>query len=202
MITPETIHVLDCDVQRRASIANAALGFGHHAELYDGLDELSDRPPGSGLLLLFDDISQPVLPKVFEIIEARGGYLPIAMYSHEIRPERIVAAMRSGALDYLRWPFQPNTFEESLKRLRSTGRTLEAKRRKFVTARLLVEQLSGRERQVLRGLVNGASSKNVGKVLGISPRTVDVHRASLLKKLNVSTTVDAVRIGLFAGVDS
>lgn len=201
MPKPETIYVLDRDVRRRASIAGVALGLGHHAELYDGLKELAIRPPSSGLLLVSDDNLEPILPKVFEIIEGCGGYLPVAMYSHKISPKRIVAAMHLGALDYLRWPFNPKSFQGSLKRLEKTGRALEGKRRELVRARLLVQQLSNRERQVLSALVNGSSSKNIGAVLGISPRTVEIHRANLVKKLDASSTVDAIRIGLLAGED-
>ena len=198
----ETIHVLDHDFGRRAAIARTALGFGHHTELYEGLPELAGRPPRSGLLLAFDDLTHAVLPEVFEILEGSGGYLPVAMYSNEISAERIVAAMRSGALDYLEWPLETRTLERSFERLRTAGVALVAEKRKVASARRLVEELTGREREVLRALMNGGSSKNIAEALEISPRTVEVHRTNLMKKLNVSNAIDAVRIGLVAGEDS
>lgn len=195
----ETIHVLDHDVRRRATIARQLTRLGHHAELYDSLRELSGRPPSSGLLLVFDDNSEFLASNAVEVIERTGNFVPVALYSNKISPERIVSAMISGALDYLSWPFEPAAFQQSLHRISQAARAQEERRRKVANARLLVQKLSNREQEVLRALVNGASSKHIGKDLGISPRTVEIHRANLMRKLNAPTTVDAVRIGLYAG---
>jgi len=152
------VHVLDHDVRRRASVARQLMELGHHAELYDGLGELSARPPGSGLLLVFDDASRPVFPGAAQIVENNGSYVPVALYSDDIRPEKIVAVMMSGALGYLGWPFDPATLGQSLDRIAQAARVQEARRRNIARARLLIQRLSKREHEVLRALVNGASS--------------------------------------------
>ena len=64
-----------------------------------------------------------------------------------------------------------------------------------------VEGLSARELEVLMGLVQGASNKAIGRTLGISPRTVEIHRANLKRKLGAVSTADLVRIGIYAGID-
>lgn len=64
-----------------------------------------------------------------------------------------------------------------------------------------VERLSTRELEVLIGLVRGASNKAIGRALGISPRTVEIHRSNLKRKLGAASTADLVRIGIYAGID-
>ena len=66
---------------------------------------------------------------------------------------------------------------------------------------MLVAALTNREQEVLRQMTLGHSSKGMARELGISYRTVEVHRASLLKKLGTKSTSDAVRIGVYAGLD-
>ena len=201
MADNETVHILDQEVRRRAVFARTLIGIGYHAELYDGLDELLVRPPRSGAVMIHEGAGPP-LPSVLEIISQSGSYLPVAMYSNEVEPQRIVAAMLSGALDYLIWPIQPDALRESLERMGSYSSSIEARRRREAAARLQVEALSIREKQVMRAVVDGASSKQIGRDLGISPRTVEIHRSNLMRKLAASSVSDVVRIGLYAGVDA
>ena len=69
-------------------------------------------------------------------------------------------------------------------------------------AKNAVERLTPRELQVLKGIVQGDSSKGIARCLEISPRTVEIHRANLMRKLGAGSSADAVRIGIYAGVDS
>lgn len=197
-----TVHILDGNLSRRASIARGIFSQGMHAEVYEGLRELMSRPPCSGFILAFDEEGGPAVP---EIVESAGGdrnYVPVAMYSDHLDPERIVGAMLSGALDYLAWPFDAEALERSLIRMNTSGNAHVVRNYKAAEARSLVGKLTGREREVLRALLNGASNKDMAKVLGISPRTVEIHRGNMMRKLNASTTSDAVRIGLLAEADT
>jgi FixJ family two-component response regulator len=177
------------------------MGLGMHAEVYEDVGELSARPPRSGIVMVHDDKDGPGLSEVMTAAERKGDYLPVTMYASEIDPERIVIAMQSGALDYLHWPSGADRFRRSLERVGSLDREAAVRRRKDDEARQLVGTLSVREMDVLRELVNGASNKEMALILGISPRTVEIHRGNVMRKLNASSTADAVRIGLFAGLD-
>ncbi len=196
-----TVHVLDRDTARRAAVSRTIMGLGMHAEVYEDIGELAARPPRSGLMMVNDDRDGPDLPEVMAAAERHGDFLPITMYASEIDPERIVAAMQSGALDYLHWPIGADRFRRSFERVEGFDEATAVRRRKEGKARQLVSALSGRELDVLRELVNGASNKDMAFKLGISPRTVEIHRANAMRKLNASSTADAVRIGLFAGLD-
>ena len=69
-------------------------------------------------------------------------------------------------------------------------------------ATLAVERLTARERDVLKGLVAGESNKAIARFLGISPRTVEIHRTNLKRKLGASSTADLVRIGIYSSLDA
>ena len=64
-----------------------------------------------------------------------------------------------------------------------------------------IQCLTARELDVLRGLVRGDSNKLIGRALGISARTAEIHRANIKRKLSAASTADLVRIGKYAGID-
>ena len=71
----------------------------------------------------------------------------------------------------------------------------------FFFARNLLSNLSGREREVLEGLTNGGSNKDIARILSISPRTVEIHRANMMNKLGARHAAEAIRISLEAAGD-
>jgi two-component system, LuxR family, response regulator FixJ len=73
----------------------------------------------------------------------------------------------------------------------------DARRRDAAKA---IECLTARELEVLRGIVRGDSNKSIGRALGISPRTAEIHRANIRRKLSAASTADLIRIGLYAGI--
>lgn len=109
--------------------------------------------------------------------------------------------MIAGALDYLEWPCAPDEFAGAMSQLISEGEQRARLERRKLEAIDKVRLLTPREREVLRELVAGGSNKQIGKRLGISSRTVEIHRSNLMSRLNASSTADAVRLGLYAGLD-
>lgn len=202
MTNPKTVHILDKNVARRGSIARQIYTHGMHAEIYERLSELTTRPPSLGLLLASDEDGGPETSEIIGAMGQTGSFVPVAMYSSQPDAERIVSAMLSGALDYLEWPFTFAALNKSLERLEGANKALAARRHKEAQALRLVESLTVREREVLHSLVGGAANKDMAKAMGISARTVEIHRGNMMRKLNASTVSDAVRIGLLAGVDS
>ena len=108
--------------------------------------------------------------------------------------------LSDGAAGYLEWP----TLGERLRR--SLGNIMTRKWQGSTTpeqarAKQRVGQLSPREREVLSGVSEGYSSKEVARTLGISPRTVEIHRANLMSKLGTDHSAQAVRLRLEAKLD-
>ncbi len=133
-----------------------------------------------------------------DILEAIGGAAyraPIIMISGRGDVPMAVQAMKHGAYDFIEKPFDA---EMVLKRVR------EAMSKSSVVPPILGEgrlpafrgheSLTAREIDVLEQIVGGASNKEAGRMLGISPRTIEVHRARIMEKLKVRNTAELVRL--------
>jgi two-component system response regulator FixJ len=193
------VHVIDPNAARRAKIARELYSPSIHAEIYESVEELLNRAPTHGSLLIADQ--EPADgEESLEELWSQSSYLPVAFYSEDPSPQRIVEAMLSGALDYLEWPFSPEALDRSVKRLQRQGDQAARAMRRKAEARQLVATLTPRERDVLEGLLEGESNKGIAKKLGLSPRTVEIHRGNMMARLNAQSTSDAVRIAIYAGL--
>ena len=156
---------------------------------------------GSGYIFAADEEVCAGPAEITEALSKLGRALPIILYSERAAPDQVVSAMLEGAYDYLRWPFEPNILRTTLRRLADTGERraqLEAHRSR---AAWQVTTLTTRERQVLILMSQGQSNKEIGVSLNISPRTVEIHRSHMMRKIGANSTADAVRMALQAGLD-
>lgn len=106
----------------------------------------------------------------------------------------VVEAMRGGAVDFLQKPFDNQALLERVRQAIERGRDLrvEAQQRDAAAARLA--RLSPREREVLELLVLGRMNKAIAAELGISAKTVEDHRASVMRKMQVRSVAELVRL--------
>ena len=130
----------------------------------------------------------------------RGMWLPVVIAAPEPATEQVVAAIKAGALDYLRLPLEMGSFARSLHAILTEAGQHAERRRREVEAQRAIALLSRREREVLELLAAGCSNKEIARRLDISPRTVEIHRGNMMARLNARSTGDAVRIGLEAGL--
>jgi two-component system, LuxR family, response regulator FixJ len=199
LVARHHVHVVDPDPARRARIARELYSPSIHAEIYESVEELVSRAPTHGSLLIADQEPADAGESLGELW-SQSSYLPAAFYSEKPSPQKIVQAMLSGALDYLEWPFCTEALDRSVKRLQRQGEQIAKVVRRKAEASQLVATLTRRERDVLEGLLEGESNKGIAKKLGLSPRTVEIHRANMMARLNAQSTSDAVRIGIYAGL--
>jgi two-component system response regulator FixJ len=109
-----------------------------------------------------------------------------------------VRAMKAGAVDFIEKPFEKATLIGAIAQAQLHNQGIEQLHRLAAAAQAQLNVLTPRERDVLDGLVNGHSNKVVAYDLGISPRTVEIHRANLMAKLEVHSLSDALRIAFTA----
>jgi len=195
------VHVVDPDINRRAAVSYSLQARNFHTEIYEGFWELIDRFPERGAILANDNLESDEALELVDYVQIKGPQLPIALFSASPSTARVVQALSHGALSYLNWPSEGDDLEgviEDIVRRSERGR---GKASRVKQAREAVSRLSPREHEVLEALVNGCSSKKIGKLLNISPRTVEIHRSNMLTKLNAVSSPDAVRIGVYAGLD-
>jgi FixJ family two-component response regulator len=111
-----------------------------------------------------------------------------------------VQAMKSGAADYLELPYNQQALLSAVASALADVRTATERDAEAEMARRQIARLSARERQVLDGLLAGGTNKTIAKLLGISPRTVELHRARLMERLEADTLPEAVLAAAAAGV--
>lgn len=134
------------------------------------------------------DLRMPGLSgiELMERLVAQRPDIPIVFLSAHGDVPSAVRAMKLGAFDFLQKPFNPQAFIECIHRAQSRALERHAdwlKRRDYDRS---LARLSAREREVLELMIDGGSSKEIGRKLDISPKTVDVHRANILRKLEVA----------------
>ena len=201
-MSDRTVHVVDDDVAVRDSMAFLlAAGRGWRVETWeDGvsfLAALPDVPPGCVLL----DLHMPGLSGLE--VQARlieiGSPLPLIILTGQAEVGLAVRAMKAGAVDFIEKPLVNSELFDALE---AGFRRLEAPDAgRHADAISLVARLSPRERQVLEELLAGRQNKVIAYRLGLSPRTVELHRAHMMDRLGVRSLSAAVRLALAAGLD-
>jgi two-component system response regulator FixJ len=192
------LHVVAENSRLRAEVARLAFALGHHAEVYSDLDELLDRAPSEGIVIGVDEDERATAHDLLSGLAERGLWLPVVMVSPDPKLEQVVAAIKAGALDFLRLPLEMGTFARRLTGiLAEAGQTAERRRRQ-IKAQHAIATLSPREREVLELLSAGCSNKGIAEKLAISPRTVEIHRGNMMTKLRAGHAADAVRLWIDA----
>jgi FixJ family two-component response regulator len=123
-----------------------------------------------------------------------GCDLPIIFLTAHGDVPAAVRAMQGGAVDFVQKPFNPDAFLASVFRMVRVAKERFEQRRHRVIVAELVARLTPREREVLAGLLRVQTSKQIATKLGMSPKTVDVHRANLMKKLMVSNAAQLAEL--------
>ncbi len=154
---------------------------------FEGL--LARNPMPFAAVLVHDDGA--ALADAHNRISDEGKMLAVIAYATKVEPDTVVDAMHAGAIDYLTWPFDPAGLAERLQITAGRAARRLRERRIMRHARSKFADLSGREREVLAELTTGASNKEMAQRLGISPRTVEIHRANMLGKIGAHTSIEA-----------
>lgn len=202
-MSEKMVHIVALSSVERAEIARACYALGYHAEIYGNYQELLAAQPYRGVALAQDIADRGGIWALIEGMAAHGFWLPViatAVTAAPPDPRRVVEAVRSGALDYLPLPLEPERLSAALDVAVAEGQTMGRAQRQTVEARAKLATLTAREHEVLDLLVAGSSNKTIARELEISPRTVEIHRANMMTKLDAHHAADAVRLRLEAAM--
>jgi len=199
------VHVVDDDRAVRRSLAMLLSSAGYQTQTYAAADELlaaAALPGGLAPGCIMLDVRMPGLDGIslIEVLPRHGVSLPVVIVTGHGDIPLAVRAMRAGALDFVEKPYAEDRILGAVTMALESARESDQQRAQGAHAQARVGVLSPREREVLIALVAGKANKIIGFELGISPRTVEVHRAHLMDKLGVRSLPEAVRIGLAAGL--
>ena len=197
------VAVVVADPALRAFVSRVLRLVGFRVSEYDsGASFLeADGGPRPTCVVIDVHLSSPT---GFEVLETIGGVrypAPVVMISSAGDIPTAVAAIKAGADDFIENPFDPRTLVERVRiAIRGHGeRCAPAARASDGRWFRGADALTSREREVLEQIVQGASNKEAGRTLGISPRTVEVHRARIMEKVRARNTADLMRIVLSEG---
>ena len=201
-MTDYPVYLVDDETGVRRSVGFMLRTSGRTVHTFESGDELlrevDKLEPGCVLM----DIRMPGPDGlvVQEEMTERGINLPVLVMTGHGDVELAVRAMKGGAVDFIEKPFDKPVL---LAALDEAGKRLDDDDRRRLLrdeARARLKPLTNREYQVLEGLVKGHPNKTIGYDLGISPRTVEIHRANLMTKLDVRNLSDVLRVAFAAGV--
>lgn len=201
MTDTRLIHLVDDDEAIRHSASFMLRHAGFRVKTYvDGvafLEQVDDAEKGCILL----DVQMPKMDglQVQEALNERGVAMPVIVLTGHGDVAVAVRAMKAGAVDFVEKPYAKQTLVDALTH---AFERLEARRKEEVLAdeaRGLIEHLTAREKEVLLGLVDGQTNKEIAISLDISPRTVEIHRANVMEKMGALNLSTVLRIAFAAG---
>lgn len=199
MPTERIVHVVDDDADVRRSLERLLLSAGFTPLLYDGGLAVLDAVSGLSAGCVLVDVWMPgmdglELQAKLNDLEIR---LPVIVMTGHGDVPTAVRAMKIGAVDFIEKPFDGERLLASIE-LALAEAPRPDREREALEAAQRIALLSPRERQVLDGLVAGQPNKVIAHDLGISVRTVEVHRARMLQRLGTRQTAEAIRLAVMA----
>lgn len=198
----KVVHVVDDDDSVRRSVGFMLKTSGYRVCSYASGTEIlknaKDLQPGCVLL----DIRMPEMDglEVQEALKDRGVALPVIIMTGHGDVPLSVTAMKAGAIDFIEKPFEKVLLISAVEEGFATLKRAHSARERSKDAAVRLKVLTEREREVLDGLAQGLPNKTIAYDLGISPRTVEIHRANLMTKLGFRSLSEALRL-VFADQD-
>jgi two-component system response regulator FixJ len=200
MVAEPTVLVVDDDDAVRDSLEAMLAAEGFAVETFAAAADFleSYRPTSNSCLLL--DVRMPGIDgiELLTRLATRVSSPPVIMMTGHGDVPMAVMAMKLGAVDFIEKPFAAATLVRSIRDALASCRPASTTSHE-TDARL--GRLTGRERDVLEQLVVGRSNKEIALALGISPRTVEIHRARVMEKMQAHSLSHLVRMALAAGID-
>ncbi len=202
MDTP-TIFIVDDDPAVRSSLAKALGARGYQVEAHDSAAAFLNAGPGERRGCLVLDVRMPDVSglELQEMLRNAGVHLPIIFVTGHGDIPMTVRALKLGAVDFLEKPY---AIDVLLARVEDAlAADVEAWRREDRARRVRerLQRLTDREQMVFEHLTrqHNVSNKDVAKSLGISHRTVEVHRSRIMRKLGAETLADLVEMADSSG---
>lgn len=201
MLVEPIVYVVDDDAAVRESLLLLIESVGLKARAFASAQEFINqhRPDLIGCLLA--DVRMPGMSglELQEHLNGQSTTLPIILITGHADVAMAVRAMKAGAWDFIEKPFSDQLLLDRINTAIAHSRKMHAHQRERDEIRSRLSLLSPRERTVMERVVSGKSNKTIAAELGLSQKTVEVHRAHVMEKVRAESLAELVQLALKAG---
>ena len=195
--THSTVFLVDDDSRIRTSLARALKMRGYTVETFPSAEAFLQSYVAAQPGCLILDYGMPGLNglELQERLNEDKITIPIVFISGHGGISESVQAMKAGAVDFLEKPFRQHTLIKCIEEAFETDRAARALIKENQSAKEKFDRLTAREQEIARIMISNASatsSKEIGRILDISPRTVDHHRARILEKMEMKSVAQLI----------
>lgn len=202
MASDAVVHLIDDDEGVRQAVAfllsSAGLAVRLHESAVGFLEVLPTLQPGC----IVSDVRMPGMDglELQRRLKSLGIKLPMIIMTGHADVSLAVEAMKAGAVDFIEKPFDDELILSAIRAALDLYDKTGYRETEIAQTQVKLKSLTAREREVLDGLLAGHPNKTIAYDLGLSARTVEVHRASLMTKMGATSLSELVRMSLVAGV--
>lgn len=195
------VHIVDDEEPVRKSLAFLLTMSGFAVKMHESATDFLAAASSIRNGVLVTDLRMPDMTGVEllrNLVSANASLPAVVITGHADVP-MAVEAMKAGATDFIEKPFEDVVLIEAIQRAAEQLVDKPSELDDVVSIQTRLGGLSDRERQVLSGVVAGLPNKSIAYDLNISPRTVEVHRANVMAKMQAKSLPQLVRMALAAG---
>jgi FixJ family two-component response regulator len=202
-ITTSTVYIIDDDRMARDSLKWLIESAGLPVVVYESgltfLDQVNTTMMGCVLL----DVRMPDINgmELHTKLQQRGITLPVILVTGHADVAMAVRAMKAGAYDLIEKPYNDALMLERVQSAITCNQDQHRDQERIAAIQACAEQLTPREQEVMRFVLNATQNKIIAAELGISIKTVELHRANLMTKMQAKTSTELVRLALIAGLE-
>lgn len=197
------IHIVDDEEPVRKSLAFLLSISGHAARVHESATAFLSVAKDTRNACLITDLRMPDMSGVdlLRRLNEESAMLPTIVITGHGDVPMAVEAMRAGALDFIEKPFEDEILLDAVARAVAALENRPRAEENGEAIRRRIAELSDREKQVMTGVVAGLANKTIAYDLNISPRTVEVHRANVMAKMDAKNLPELVRMVMAASDD-
>ena len=201
-MTAPVVFVVDDDPSVRKSLTRVLTSAGYRVETFASAGDFMARTPSADACCVVLDVSMPGLTGLHlqEALVGAGRRMPIVFITGHGDIPMSVQAMKAGAVDFLTKPFAIATLVAAVERAVAKGVKDRGEEDRTAEALARVARLTPRETEVFALVVTGMLNKQIADRLGVGEKTVKVHRARVMEKMEAGSVAELVRLADRAGV--
>lgn len=197
----KTVSIIDDEASVRDAVAMLLETHGLSVSCYEGAQAFLDAPFAAGCIV--SDVRMPEISglDLLRTLQGAGDPRPLLLMTGHGDVELAVQAIKLGAFDFVEKPFSNERLIASVEQALVASESSLKERLELEDLKSKYVSLSDRQRDTMQLLIRGLSNKEIGQQLGISPRTVEIHRTWVMQKMSARSIADLVRMAMALGIE-